>query len=105
MTDEKVPPEIQIYANCMEKVRQRVGVIIWAIQTVRTLGVEHFMWTELIFVQFRKIKRRPPRPTTRTTERFRDDSESGCSYAVPRHSCKYRWLHAPATTNHLTTNH
>ena len=55
MIDEKVPPEIQIYANCMEKVRQRVGVIIWAIQTVRTLGVEHFMWTELIFVQFRKI--------------------------------------------------
>jgi hypothetical protein len=50
-----VPPEIQIYANCMDKVRQRVGVIIWAVQTVRTLGAEHFMWTELIFIQFRKI--------------------------------------------------
>src|SRR5690349_16787754 len=44
-----------VYANCMEKVRQRVNAVRWLVMTARALQVDHFLITEGVFVQFRKI--------------------------------------------------
>jgi len=43
-----------VYANCMEKVRQRVSTIHWLVATARSFRTEHFLITESVFVQFRK---------------------------------------------------
>jgi hypothetical protein len=50
-----IPPEMQIYVNCMEKVKQRIGVVNWAVASVHVFQQDHFIFAELIFVQFRKI--------------------------------------------------
>lgn len=43
------------YANCMDKVRQRIAAIKWLIATAKHFQSQHFILAEAIFVQFRKI--------------------------------------------------
>jgi hypothetical protein len=43
------------YCNCMDKVRQRLAAIKWLVATAKQFKSEHFVITEAIFVQFRKI--------------------------------------------------
>ena len=43
------------YCNCMDKVRQRLAAIKWLVATSKHFKSEHFILTESVFVQFRKI--------------------------------------------------
>lgn len=43
-----------VYANCMDKVRQRINAVRWLVATARSFQSEHFLITEGVFVQFRK---------------------------------------------------
>jgi hypothetical protein len=46
--------DIQTYANCMEKVRQRISAIRWLVYGVRLRQQEFFLEIEMIFLQLRK---------------------------------------------------
>lgn len=57
MTAESVPPrppDIQVYATCMEKVRQRIGAVKWLVAGVYLRQQEFFLDVEMISLQLRK---------------------------------------------------
>jgi hypothetical protein len=50
-----VPPEMRVYVNCMVDVRARIGAIRWAVATAVTFEKDHFIPTETVFINLRKI--------------------------------------------------
>ena len=54
MSPEPNLADATTYANCMNEVRQRLGVVKWLVTGNRLVNSEFFFTTELIFLQLRK---------------------------------------------------